>query len=189
MDIAPYSISLKLEGYREWYDSGYNVAKGLNNLNIKLETLAVVESASLMLNSVPAASIYIDGNQVISNSTKSIKSNVSTGKHIIKFVHPEFGSKSVTINLSNKQNKQITCYFQQQVNIQSLNNTGDAFWGTIYLNGVNTDKTTPGDLMLGTGTYKISVKKAGYQTIENEVQLNISPTLERKTHSLVFHFK
>ena len=189
LDIAPYSISVKLAGYLDWLDSDYNVVPGLNDVNIKLQPVTVKESASLLLNSVPAASIYIDGSQVISNSTKAIKSNISTGKHTIKFVHPEFGSKSVTINLSNKQNKQITCYFQQQVNIQSLNNSGDAFWGTIYLNGVNTDKTTPGDLLLGAGTYKISVKKAGYQTIENEVQLNIAPALERKTHSLVFHFK
>jgi len=187
--IERYSIKLKLAGYYDWYDAGYKVNAGQNDFNVKLQPISVVENASLILNSVPAASIYIDGNKVLSNSEESIKKRVSVGKHTIKFVHPDFGSKSVAVNLTNKQNRQITCYFQQQVNIQSLNNKEEPFWGTIYLNGVSTDKTTPGDLLLGPGKYKISVKKTGYITVESDVQLNISPTLEPKTYSLVFHLK
>jgi serine/threonine protein kinase len=189
LTIARYSIMLKLAGYQDWHDAGYMVNQGQNEVNIKLEPVTVVEKASLTLNAVPAADIYIDGNKVLSNSKESIRNNLSVGKHIVKFVHPEFGTKSVTVDLSNKQNKQITCYFQQQVNIQSLSNTGDPIWGMIYLNGNSTDKTTPGDLNLGPGTYKITVKKTGYKTVENDVQLTIDPTFEPKTHSLVFHFK
>jgi hypothetical protein len=165
------------------------VNEGQNEVNIKMEPIITVEKAYVTLKSVPASDIYIDGNKIVSNSAEQIRNSVSTGKHTIKFVNAEYGTKSVTVDLNSKQNKQITCYFQQQVNIQSLSNTGDPIWGMIYLNGNSTDKTTPGDLNLGPGTYKITVKKTGYKTAENDVQLTIAPTFEPKSHSLVFHFK
>ncbi|HEY6907273.1 MAG TPA: serine/threonine-protein kinase [Ignavibacteriaceae bacterium] len=189
LTIARYSIMLKLNGYEDWHDAGYMVNEGLNEVNIKMEPMATVDKAFVTLKSVPASDIYIDGNKIASNSGEQIRNSVSTGKHTIKFVNAEYGTKSVSVDLSSKQNKQITCYFQQQVNIQSLSNTGDPIWGMIYLNGNSTDKTTPGDLNLGPGTYKITVKKTGYKTAENDVQLTIAPTFEPKTHSLVFHFK
>ena len=102
---------------------------------------------------------------------------------------PRVGNPVDRVDLKKNQDKQLSCYFEQQVNIQSLNNAGDPIWGMIYLNGVNTNKTTPGDLSLGPGNYKISVKKTGYETVENDVQLNITPSADRKSHSLVFHFK
>ncbi len=189
LTTARYSIMLKLAGYQDWLDAGYMVNSGQNEVNIKMVPVTVSEKASLTLNSVPAADVYIDGNKVLSNSAEPLRNNLSTGKHTVKFVHPQFGTKSVTVDLNSNQNKQITCYFQQQVNIQSLSNTGDPIWGMIYLNGNSTDKTTPGDLNLGPGTYKITVKKTGYKTLEDDVQLTIAPTFEPKTHSLVFHFK
>ena len=189
LDVARYSIMLKLAGYDDWNDERYLVSPGKNEININLKRAIVVETASLILNSIPAATIYIDNNKVLTNSDQTVRNSTPTGKHTIKFVHPEFGSKTIVVNLSNKQKKQVTCYFQQQVNIQSLSNSGDPIWGMIYLNGNSTDKTTPGDLKLGPGKYNISVKKTGYKTVEDDIQLNISPTFEPKVHSLVFHFK
>ncbi|HSD63982.1 MAG TPA: serine/threonine-protein kinase [Ignavibacteriaceae bacterium] len=193
LNTSRYAILLRMEGYEEWQDAGYNVAAGINKLNIKLTPLSiqkpVIEKAVLILNSVPAAAIYIDNDLVLSNSADIVKKTVAAGNHTIKFVHPQYGSKSFTLNLKKNQDKQLTCYFQQQVNIQSLNNAGDPFWGTIYLNGVNTNKTTPGDLSLGPGSYRISVKKTGYQTVENDIKLDIIPSSDPKSHSLVFHFK
>ena len=164
--------------------------QGRNELNIKLQAAKVQEAkATLTLSSVPAASIYIDGSRVLSDSDEKIRNSVPSGKHTIKFTHPEFGSKIVSVNVSGSQSKELTCYFQQLVNIQSLSSSGDPIWGVIYLNGKSTDKTTPGDLNLGPGSHKITVKKTGYSTVENDIQLTVSPTLEPKTHSLVFHFK
>lgn len=191
--IDRYAILLRLKGYQDWQNADYNVVTGINKIDAKLvpvsEQNPVTEKAVLILNSVPAASVYIDNEMVASNSSDVIKKTIATGNHTVKFVHAQFGSKSFAINLKKNQNKQLTCYFQQQVNIQSLNNAGDPIWGMIYLNDVNTNKTTPGDLTLGPGNYKISVKKTGYQTVENDVRLDIAPSTERKTHSLVFHFK
>ncbi len=191
--ISRYAILLRMEGYQEWQNADYNIESGLNKIDIKLiplkEEKTVPDKAILTLNSVPAASIYIDNNLIVSNSSNAVKKTITAGSHTIKFVHPQYGSKLFTVDLKKNQDKQLSCYFEQQVNIQSLNNAGDPIWGMIYLNGINTNKTTPGDLSLGPGNYKISVKKTGYETVENDVQLNITPSTDRKSHSLVFHFK
>ncbi len=190
LSVARYSIMLKLNGYDDWQDAGYLVNNGRNELNIKLQAAKTpTAKATLTLSSVPAASIYIDGSKVLTDSDEKIRNTVESGKHTIKFTHPEFGTKTFSVNVGGSQSKELTCYFQQQVNIQSLSSSGDPIWGVIYLNGQSTDKTTPGDLNLGPGTYKITVKKTGYRTVENDIQLIISPSLEPQTHSLVFHFK
>jgi uncharacterized membrane protein len=190
LPLAKYSISLKLDGYKDWENAGVQLDSGKNEFTVNMEPKAIIPAnAALTLNSVPASSIYIDGRRVLDNSLEVLRNTVTAGKHTIKFVHPEFGSKETYVDLGKNQDKKITCYFQQQVNIQSLSSTGDPIWGMIYVNGKSTDKTTPGDLNLGPGTYNITVKKTGYTTAEADVHLVITPAFEPKTHSLVFHFK
>ncbi|MEJ2507539.1 MAG: hypothetical protein P8Y81_14870 [Ignavibacteriaceae bacterium] len=48
---------------------------------------------------------------------------------------------------------------------------------------------TPAGLTLTSGTYKIYVKRTGYQTLENPQTITISPSFSKKTIPLVFHIK
>ena len=191
MIIKNYSISLKKSGYKDWTEPNYRLTFGDNSLIANLVSAAAVVKANsfLVLNAVPSSDIYVDKNKIASNTNEIIRSSVAAGQHKITFTSSEFGSKELTLKLNKDESKTLTCYFRQQINIQSLNVKGDAFWGTIYINGENTGKTTPGDTLLGPGTYRITVKKTGYKTVEDDAVLNITPTFELKTHSLVFHFK
>ena len=191
LTIRNYSIALKKPGYKDWYEAEFHITFGDNSILANLiPAEAVIKTNSiLVLNSLPSGDIFIDKNKIASNTNEIIRSSVSAGQHKIKFVNSEFGSSELTVNLSDEETKSITCYFRHQINIQSLNVKGDAFWGTIYINGVNTGKTTPGDTLLGPGTYRITVKKTGYNTVEGDAVLNISPTFELKTQLLVFHLK
>ncbi|MGB8317820.1 MAG: serine/threonine-protein kinase [Ignavibacteriaceae bacterium] len=192
LKIKNYSIALKKSGYKDWLEPDYHITFGDNNIlaNLIPEAAAPVKTNSvLILNAVPSADIFVDKNKIASGTSEIVRSNVSSGQHIIKFVNAQFGTKELNLDINNQESKSITCYFRQQINIQSLNVKGDAFWGNIYINGKNTGKTTPGDTLLGPGSYTITVKKTGYKTDEGDVVLNITPTFELKTHSLVFHLK
>ena len=191
LTIKNYSIALKKTGYKDWLEPNYHITFGDNNIlaNLIPEVTPVKTNSVLILNAVPSADIFVDKNKIASGTSEIIRSNVTAGQHKIKFVSSEFGTKELTLDLNNQQSKSITCYFRQEINIQSLNVKGDAFWGNIYINGKNTGKTTPGDTLLGPGKYIITVKKTGYKTVEEDVVLNIAPTFELKTHSLVFHLK
>ena len=189
LKIKNYSIALKMDGYKDWIESDFRMMTGDNNITANLTPAVVKARSTLILNAIPRATIYVDNSKIASNTNETIRNYVSPGKHKVTFINSELGSKDLVLNVSNKQSKTITCYFRQQINIQSLNINGDAFWGTIYINGINTGKTTPGDTLLGEGKYKITVKKTGYKTVENDAVLNIVPAFELKTHSLVFHLK
>ncbi len=190
MLINKYRIKINKDGFKEWVNNNYSMEKGNNNIDVILDPVEKkIEYATFILNAKPKGSIYIDNKLVSSNTDEVISKQVTTGKHLIKFVNSEYGSTQINLNIKPNQTKNLTCYFQQQVNIQSLNSNGDAFWGSIYINGTNTGKTTPSDILLSPGNYKITVKKMGYKTVENEVELKITPTFSVKTHSLVFHLK
>ncbi len=189
LSINGYAIAIKKSGFEDWSSSNFNVKAGNNNIDVNLTPVAVKANAYLNLNVVPSGNIFVDNSRIASNTSEVIRSSVAAGKHTVKFVSSLYGSKETTVDLDKKQVKSLTCYFRQQVNIQSLNTAGVAFWGSIYINGKNTGKTTPGDTLLAPGTYSISVKKTGYTTVEKDVVLNVSPTFELKTHSLVFHLK
>jgi serine/threonine protein kinase len=189
LKIKNYSIALKMDGYKDWVDADYRVMTGDNSITANLVPAIVKATSTLILNAVPGASIYVDNSKIASNTNETIRNYISPGQHKIKFINSEYGFKDLVISVHNKESKSITCYFRQQINIQSLNISGDAFWGTIYINGINTGKTTPGDTLLGQGSYKITVKKTGYKTIENDAVINIVPAFELKSHSLVFHLK
>ncbi len=187
--VKNYSITLKMKGYQDWFEPKYRVTLGDNNILANLIPVDAKTNSILVLNAVPSADIFLDNKKIASKTSEIIRSNVSAGKHNVRFSNSKYGSNQLTLNVNDKQSKSITCYFRQQINIQSLNINNDAFWGTIYINGTNTGKTTPGDTLLGPGIYRITVKKKGYKTVEEDAVLNITPTFKMKTHSLVFHLK
>ncbi len=189
MAVGNYSIKLKMAGYKEWQEQNFPLIVGNNPVSVNLVPIPVETKADLVLKAIPSASIFVDEKIISSNTSEIIHRTVPAGKHSIKFTHHQFGSKETTVSLSNNQSRSITCYFQQQIYIQSLNINGEAFWGTIYINGQNTGKTTPGDIILEPGTYSITVRKSGYSTVEKDAVLNITPVLEPKINALVFHLK
>jgi serine/threonine protein kinase len=193
LDTGYYSVSLKKNGYKTSNNRSLHIKEGINNFSFVLEPeteLTKTESieAELKIYSVPPADIFID-NKLFASADGELMKHLKAGSYNIKFVHSKYGSKTTAIKLKDGQKKSITCYFEQNVNIQSLNSHGDAFWGTVYINGTNTNLTTPVDIPLGPGKYLISVSKAGYKTIEDNFTILIEPEFEKKTHPLVFHFK
>ncbi|HSL88888.1 MAG TPA: serine/threonine-protein kinase [Ignavibacteriaceae bacterium] len=186
-----YNIKVRLSGYEQWTAKDYRLFEGMNNLQVPLKPVTSQTPAStstLVLKAEPEGTIFI-GNRQVGSGKDAIRSEVTAGSHTVKFVHPQFGEKLLNVNLSPNQTENITCYFQQKVTIQSLNKSGDSFWGNIFINGENTNRTTPADMMLGPGSYRITVKKTGFKTVENDVVLNIQPAFELKNHPLVFHFE
>ena len=114
---------------------------------------------------------------------------LGAGSFQVKFVHPEFGTKIATVNLVEGDNKKLICYFQQTINIQSLNEDGDATWASIFINNTNTGFYTPREIKLGPGNYEVFVRKSGFETIENAFPITITPTFLDKQIPLVFNIK
>ncbi|QQS36574.1 MAG: serine/threonine protein kinase [Ignavibacteriales bacterium] len=184
-----YKVSLSLAGYEKWSDANYTLKPGANTIDIRLKPIIERGSGVLLLKTENGGTITVNNKKQTVDNNGSVRVQVPTGTHNIEFSHPVYGSKKSTIKIDSDQSKELTCYFRQRINIQSLNKNGDAFWGTIYINNVNTGKTTPGDTLLGPGTYNITVKKAGYKTTETDQVVKISPSFEFRPRSMVFHLE
>jgi serine/threonine protein kinase len=186
---SDYSIALTLAGFEKWSEPKFILKAGANTIDAKLKPIVERGSGLLVLKMEPEGTIIVNNKRHSAEGNTGIRVQVPTGNHEVQFVHPAYGSKKTSIKIESDQSKTLTCYFRQRINIQSLNKSGSAFWGTIYINNVNTNKTTPGDTLLGPGTYNISVKKTGYKTTESDQVVTISPSFEFKPRSMVFHLE
>lgn len=189
LKLTNYSVTLSLAGYEKWSDPKYSLKTGANTIDAKLKPIVERESGLLILKMEPAGAIFVDNKKYTTDNNGMIRVQVSAGTHNVLFDHPAYGKKKTTVNVESNQSKELTCYFRQRLNIQSLNKNGDAFWGMIHINDINTGKTTPGDTLLGPGTYNITVKKLGYRTVEGDQVVTISPVFDFRTRSMVFHLE
>ena len=78
----------------------------------------------------PTGSISVDGENRGSGTIE-----LSAGEHTITCSHPEGGSAETTITVVEGETETLTCYTEQEVNV----NTNGA-WGQIWVNGINTEK-------------------------------------------------
>lgn len=189
LKVEDYNVTISLAGFEKWTEKNFRLKPGANTIDIKLKAVVERGSGVLVLKMEPEGTIIVNNKRHTAESNGSVRVQVPTGEHDVQFVHPVYGTKRTNIKIESDQSKELTCYFRQRINIQSLNKSGSAFWGTIYINDANTGKTTPGDTLLGPGTYNITVKKTGFTTVETDQVVKISPSFEFRPRSMVFHLE
>ena len=183
-----YQIRLKKSGYKDWYDPQRTINAGIfHPIHISLNKIAPkpVKNAGLSLNVLPAGSIFIDGTRIENN----VNQNFLPGTYNIKFEHPEYGVKEEKITLKEGENKNLTCFFQQWVSIQSMSETGDPIWASIVINDKKTNYYTPRQIVLTPGKHKIYLSKSGYELVEPAMTLNVEPVFKKIIHPIIFHLK
>jgi len=166
------------------------ISKVINTkkVNTKVIDKKIINS-KLTLQIKPAGNIYLNDKLIATNTSDKIIESLIPGKHKIKFEHPDYGEKIVNISLKEAERTNYTCYFQQDLNIQTLNESGEAIWASIFLNDNSTDFYTPKVIALGPGTYKVYVSKTGFETIEEPKTITIEPSFSEEDIPMVFHLK
>lgn len=165
------------------------------------ETEQTAATGTIEVTPKPSGTVLVDGD----DAGASGGVDVSVGDHTVTCRHPEHGSVQTTVSVSEGRSKALTCYFEQEVNV----NTNDA-WGRIWVNGRNTGQNTNanGRLSLSPGTYRIEVRRqsldqfrveGGAVKIErgeesrtekfsgSSYQLEVEPTFTRVEYAIVFN--
>jgi hypothetical protein len=129
--------------------------------------------------------------------------DLEPGTHEIQFTHPRYGSADTTLTVGPSQQRELTCYFEQQVVV----NMGGGMWGNVILNGSNTQESTPHKFTLGPGTHRVGVNIARKDVViqggvhrvrtGNRDQqdtfvgdtrtITVRPSFEPRSHALVFN--
>ncbi len=189
LEVKNYAVALRLNGYEEWSDNNFKLTGAYNSINEELKEIPPAANSTLNLSMDVPGKIYIDSRSYTVSANQVLTKNILAGKYKIKFEDEKNISEEISVELKEKQSRKFNCYFKRQVNVQSLNQSGDSFWGNIFVNGNNTGIPTPGTIMLEAGNHKVTVKKTGYTTVENEISLRINPSFKEEPLSLVFHLK
>jgi serine/threonine protein kinase len=147
---------------------------------------ASVTLAKLILHSVPAGSVSVDGGSTTQLSGGAITREVHSGERAIVFEHPRYGTKKVSVNLKASETKEVTCYFETRV---SVSVSGESVWGTIIVDGSSLDDPAPTAFTLGPGRHRIEVTRNGYETMGGEQVVVVEPRLEQKEVRLAFQMK
>ena len=108
---------------------------------------------------------------------------VEPGNHTVTFRHPQFGSKEFPVTLRPGENRKLTCYFMGYISVNA-----EPF-GYLWIDGKSTVPLveTPRDRYpLPPGKHKVTVKRAGYKTVEGEVEVNVEPALREQVNELAF---
>jgi serine/threonine protein kinase len=183
-----YLIALRLSGYEEW-SSNYKVFPGSNTISENLKKIPIAVNSTLTLQMDEPGEIYINNNKFAVSAGKTVSESVTPGKHTIKFISNNGTNKTTTIDVGKNETKNLTCYFQQSVSIQTLDDEGNSIWASIILDDKVLDVFTPREISLPSGPHKIFVKKSGYKILEEPRSINITPSYTKKATPIVFHLK
>ncbi len=196
VEAGEYELRLVKSGYQTYTEKIVVDPRGLTPITATMKrskssgsgrTPAAAANAVLILKAVPSGSISIDGRVKQSTSNATLRTRAAAGNRKILFRHPEYGAKEVTLNAKTSGENRLTCYFESYLSINSVDENGDLRWGNIYINGRNIDQTTPrSELPLGVGTYRITVKRSGHETVEGEKTITVRPDTKKVVHRLKF---
>lgn len=149
---------------------------------------------TLRLDVNPQGTIQVDGEV---RDTGVIE--LPAGRHTLRLRHSEYGVKDTTVMIAGGETLSLTCSFEQTIAVNT-----EGVWGNVWINGVNTEQSTPQTFRRGTGTYRIELRRSGYtvpsgtyyKTVDGARytlpftgpvrQITVEPTCTPITHSLFF---
>ncbi len=144
------------------------------SVNVRME--AAQATSQLVLGVVPAGSITVDGK---AQSAGTI--GVTAGSHTLVFTHPQYGSKTITVDIQEGQSKRFTCYFEASISVNA-----QPVFGYIWVDGKNTGIQTPAEYTLPPGKHKVTVKRSGYRAAEGEREVDVTPVMSKRVVDMAF---
>lgn len=113
----------------------------------------------------PYGSIYINDELKAQDTNSPYYAELPAGRYRIKLTHPTLGSTpNMTINVTGSSQKLV----YDLSRIAKLTLISNPPYCEIFLNGTSTGKYTPAQLQLKPGSYKIVLKKDGFENSKEE---------------------
>lgn len=179
--LEPYAVgpgTMKVRLVRDSYQADefdVTLKEGQDtSLVVQLKSLAV--ASQLVLGVVPSGSISVDGKVQQSGAV-----DVTAGSHTLLFAHPQYGSKTITVDVRQGETKRLTCYFETSISVNA-----QPVYGYIWVDGKNTGVTTPAEYSLAPGKHRVTVKRNGYRAEEGERDVVIQPEMNKRIIDMAF---
>ena len=143
----------------------------------------------LVLEAVPAGEVKIDAGDY-QDAGGGPRISVTPGQYMVTFKGKNGMTKETRLHVGAGGNAGAKCYFNGEIGVVTSKEDGKSLWGSVYVDGVRQESTTPTRLSLPAGRYKIRVTHDGYEAIPREKIVTLEPSLDGPpTVSVSFKFK
>lgn len=125
--------------------------------------------------------LHLDGQVVQAGSHR-----IAAGRHDVACGEAPYRADTSVV-VQEGATTALTCYFETTVSVGVTG--GDTGWGTVWINDVNSGEQTPVEFDLAPGTYRIHVRRQGFETIDDEDTLVVVPTFAPRTVAMSFELR
>ena len=170
MAVGEYTITVTKSGFKP-YTEKIKIADGKSTpkINQKLEP----RTGKVEILVRPYGSIYIDNDLKAQDTNSPYSMELPGGKHRLKLEHPTLGSISTDIMITGEKTQK---YIYDLTRVLKLTIVSNPSYCEIFVDGENTGKYTPYQLKLRAGSYRIMVKKDGYNQSE-EIKYDVPSSI------------
>lgn len=136
----------------------------------------------------PSVQIRVAGQEAVGSGTFRLP----PGRHRAVFTHPVHGTAEEPITVGAGEERTLTFHMAGTVSIPSplLEDGSEGPWAAIWINGeTREDWYTPKTIPLGPGTYRIALRKTGYEILNNDQQIRIEPGFNPQEYGLTFRMR
>lgn len=168
-----YEIRLRYEKYEDSLLAATVDSGGFFSEHVKLKALP----GRLNLTINPKGAVYID-QRLVDESTDHYETKWAAGSYYLKIVHPAtaaFWADTITIAPAGELIKEFDFSQEFTVAITAVDSaSSDRLAAEIYVDGVDTKKVTPDQIVLRFGHHEIEVHAQGYES--QRMKLNVEST-------------
>ena len=169
MRAGDHKIVLRKKGYEEYSTSVTVNPQQLSKVEAKL--VVVLGQLSVLIK--PFGSIYIDGRLMKKDTNVQYDTGIPVGSHQLRVVHPKFGTWEKTIEVEPNRRLDLPIDFNRIVSltVTAFDESDKALAGEIYVDH-QAQGVTPKQLRLRIGRHVIEVRRSGYVTDEQVINLD-----------------
>ncbi len=171
VEPGEHTIVLQKKGFKDYSTSVTVEPAKVSRVNGKFTAL----TGSLNVLVRPRGSIYIDGDLKKRDTNVQYKIDLPVGTHQVKAVHPTLGTWEKKVEIEPDRLQQIPIDFNKYVTLTvlSIDPSGKAVSGEIYIDNNFTGQTTPKQLKVRIGKHSIEVQREGYVLDDGEKVFNL----------------
>lgn len=157
-----YNVTISKAGYKTYTEKiKITDTQVASEVNAKLDQIA----GKIEILVRPFGSIYVNNQLKVKDTNSPFNMELPGGNHRIKISHPTYGSIEKEIKITDEKPVKFNFDLSRVMKLTVISNPPNC---EIFINSQSSQKYTPTLLSLLPGSYKVQVKKDGFNTIPEE---------------------
>ena len=170
LHVGRHNIVFKKAGHKNFNSS----VKVMYNETISVSATLVALKGRLQVLVKPFGSIFIDNELHKKDTDIKYTTEISSGRHLIRVVHPDFGRVEKEIYISpGRLHEEIFDFNKEfRLTVLAVDKHNNTVHCKIYIDGKFNGHYAPAEIMLRSGQYLVEARHNKYNTVTDKVVLD-----------------